>query len=130
MLKVLAIFLVLLIFVIPGVWAEVYIENDYQYVSNDNTIHIVGEIINDSNTPLNQVTISAIIYSEENVIHINKSRTSFSTKLDFNLENLPLLENDTFAIIEHSNDIENYKKKKKNYIFYDLIKNDEKSDNQ
>ena len=69
MLKVLAIFLVLLIFVIPGVWAEVYIENDYQYVSNDNTIHIVGEIINDSNTPLNQVTISAIIYSGENVIH-------------------------------------------------------------
>ena len=69
-------------------------------------------------------------FSEENVIHINKSRTSFSTKLDFNLENLPLLENDTFAIIEHSNDIENYKKKKKNYIFYDLIKNDEKSDNQ
>ena len=45
MLKVLAIFLVLLIFVIPGVWAEVYIENDYQYVSNDNTIHIVGEIL-------------------------------------------------------------------------------------
>ena len=69
-------------------------------------------------------------FSEENVIHINKSRTSFSTKLDFNLENLPLLENDTFAIIEHSDDIENYKKKKKNYIFYDLIKNDEKSDNQ
>ena len=69
-------------------------------------------------------------FSEENVIHINKSRTSFSTKLDFNLENLPLLENDTFGIIEHSDDIENYKKKKKNYIFYDLIKDDEKSDNQ
>jgi len=69
MLKILAVFAVLLIFVIPGVWAEVYIENDYQYVSNDNTIHIVGEIINDSNTPLNQVTISAIIYSGENVIH-------------------------------------------------------------
>ena len=37
MLKILAVFAVLLIFVIPGVWAEVYIENDYQYVSNDNT---------------------------------------------------------------------------------------------
>ena len=62
-------FIVLLIFVIPGVWAEVYIENDYQYISNDDTIHIVGEIINDSSTPLNQVIVSAIIYSEENIIH-------------------------------------------------------------
>jgi len=69
MLKIVAVFIVLLIFVIPGVWAEVYIENDYKYISNDDTIHIVGEIINDSSTPLNQVTISAIIYSGENIIH-------------------------------------------------------------
>jgi len=67
-------------------------------------------------------------FSEENIIYINKSRTSFSSKLNFDLENIPLLENDTFNIIEHSDDIENYKKKKKNYIFYDLIKNDEKPD--
>ena len=63
-------------------------------------------------------------FSDENVIYINKSRSSFSSKLNFNLEDLPLLENDTFDIIEYSDDIENYKKKKKNYIFYDLIKND------
>ena len=75
MLKILVISVVLLIFVIPGVWAEVYIENDHQYISNDDTIHIVGEIINDTNTPLNQVTVYAIIYSEENIIHKEKTDT-------------------------------------------------------
>ena len=75
MLKILVISVVLLIFVMPGVWAEVYIENDHQYVSDDDTIHIVGEIINDTNTPLNQVTVSAIIYSGENIIHKEKADT-------------------------------------------------------
>ena len=74
-------------------------------------------------------TLMFFYFSDENVIYINKSRSSFSTKLNFNLENLPLLKNDTFDIIEYSDDVENFKKKKKNYIFYDLIKNNEKKDN-
>ena len=68
-------------------------------------------------------------FSEENVIHINKSRSSFSAKLSFDLKNLPLLENDTLDAIEHRDDVEKFKKNKKNYIFYDLIKNDDKSNN-
>ena len=40
---------------------------------------------------------------------------------------LPILYNDTNNIIIYSNEVENYKKKKKKYNFFDLIKkqNDE-----
>jgi len=39
-LKILSVFLILLIFAIPDVWAQVNIENDQYYVDNDSTIHI------------------------------------------------------------------------------------------
>ena len=72
------------------------------------------------------ITSLIIFYvSEENVIYINKSRSLFSTELNFDLSKLPLLKNDTFNIIEYSDDIENFKKNKKDYIFYDLIKNND-----
>ena len=38
-----------------------------------------------------------------------------------NLQNLPLLKNDTHDIIEYRNDVEIYIKKKKNYSFWSLI---------
>jgi len=46
-LKILSVFLILLIFAIPDVWAQVNIENDQYYVGNDGIIHIVGEILNE-----------------------------------------------------------------------------------
>jgi len=52
-LKILGIFLILLIFAMPDVWAQINIENDQYYVSNDGTIHIVGEVLNDTDKPLN-----------------------------------------------------------------------------
>ena len=58
--------------------------------------------------------------SEENIIAINKSRSSYALKFD--LKDLPLIKNDTNNIIEYSEDLEIFKKNKKRYIFWDLIK--------
>ncbi len=68
-------FLILLIFVIPDVWAQPYIENDYHYIGYDGTLHIVGEVINDSDKPLNQVNIFATIYSDDKIIHQTNTET-------------------------------------------------------
>ena len=73
--KILSVFLILLIFAIPDVWAQVNIENDQYYVSNDGIMHIVGEVLNDSDKPLNQVNIFATLYSDDSVIHQTNSET-------------------------------------------------------
>ena len=73
--KILTVFLILLIFAIPDVWAQVNIENDQYYVGNDGTIHIVGEVLNDSDKPLNQVKILATLYSDDSVLHQTNSET-------------------------------------------------------
>jgi len=69
------VFLILLIFAIPDVWAQVNIENDQYYVGNDDTTHIVGEILNNSDKPLNQVNIFATLYSGDSIIHQTNSET-------------------------------------------------------
>ena len=60
-------------------------------------------------------------FSEPNVIKTNKSRSNYSINL--NTDNLPLLKNDTDDIIEYTDDIEIFKKEKKKYKFWELIKN-------
>ena len=67
-------------------------------------------------------TLSIIFYiSENNVKNTNKSRAYHEAKLNDNIENLPLLKNDTMNIIEYINDLENFKKKKKKYLFFKLL---------
>jgi len=61
-------------------------------------------------------------FSDKNIKETNKSRSFYSAKLNNNTQNLPLLKNDTNNIIEYINDIEIYKKKKKKYTFWDLIR--------
>jgi len=68
-LKILSVLLILLVFAIPDVWAQIYIDNDHQYIGTDGVIHIVGEIINDSDKPLNQITIFATLYSGSDTVH-------------------------------------------------------------
>ena len=69
------------------------------------------------------IVLTTIFYfSDKNVVKTNKSRTFYSVKLNEKTSNLPLLKNDTSDIIEYRNDIEAYKKNKKTYIFWDLIK--------
>tara|TARA_Y100000815_G_scaffold83762_1_gene72566 strand:+ start:914 stop:1177 length:264 start_codon:yes stop_codon:yes gene_type:complete len=60
-------------------------------------------------------------FSDENVRKTNKFRSLYSINLNKMINNLPLLKNDTSDIIQYKNDVEIYKKKKKNYIFWDLL---------
>ena len=60
-------------------------------------------------------------FSDQNIKVTNKSRAFYSVKLNNHTQNLPLLKNDTSDIIEYRTDVEIYKKKKKNYTFWDLI---------
>ena len=61
-------------------------------------------------------------FSDHNIKETNKTRSFYSVKLNTNMQNLPLLKNDTSNIIEYITDIEVYKKKKKKFTFWDLIK--------
>ena len=61
---------------------------------------------------------SNFYFSEHNVKKINKSRSLYINNSEHNLKNIPLLRNDTKDIVEYKNDIEIYKKKKKNYTFW------------
>ena len=67
--------LILLVFAVPDVWAQVYIDNDHQYIGNDGVMHIVGEIINDSDKPLNQVSVSTTLYSGNDIVHQTSSES-------------------------------------------------------
>jgi len=60
-------------------------------------------------------------FSDENIRKTNKFRSLYSINLNKMINNLPLLKNDTSDIIQYKNDVEIYRKKKKNYIFWDLL---------
>ena len=62
-------------------------------------------------------------FSDLNVRLTNKTRSLYHYELKSNIQNLPLLENDTIDIIEYRDDVEIYIKKKKKYSFRDLIDN-------
>ena len=68
------------------------------------------------------ILIVIFYFSEENIIATNKSRSLYAYELKINLKDLPLIKNDTNDIIEYSEDVEIFKKSKKSYIFWDLIK--------
>lgn len=50
--------------IIPLSFSEVLIQNDQKYVGDDGSLHIVGEIINNSEIPLNQISISTTLLDE------------------------------------------------------------------
>ena len=66
--------------------------------------------------------ITKFYFSDQNVRETNKSRSFNSVELNSNIQNLPLLKNDTNNVIEYSNDVSIYKKKKKKFTFFGLIK--------
>ena len=61
-------------------------------------------------------------FSSLNIKKTNKNRSISLNRLVSDIQKLPLLKNDTEDIIEYKDDIENYKKKKKKYKFWDLVK--------
>ena len=60
-------------------------------------------------------------FSEENVIFTNKSRALFTTKLDNQNDNLPILENDTNNIINYVDGLQKFEKSRKKRIWEKLI---------
>ena len=67
------------------------------------------------------ILTTSFYLSDKNVRSTSKSRSIYFTTQENSILSLPLLENDTNDIIEYRNDIEIYKKKKKNFKFWDLI---------
>ena len=61
-------------------------------------------------------------FSDDNIAKTNKSISFYAANLKENTLEIPLLKNDTNNVIEYRNDIEIYKKNKKKYFFWDLIK--------
>ena len=55
-------------------WGEISIQNDQQFFGDDGSLHIVGEIKNNFNVPINQIKIDATLYS--NGILVDTMKTS------------------------------------------------------
>ena len=69
-----------LFFIVPVAFAEVDIINDQKYVGDDGAFHIVGEIQNNLDFPLNQVKVFVTLYDENsNVIATKDTRTLVNT---------------------------------------------------
>jgi len=67
--------------------------------------------------------VTRYYFSERNIIFTNKSRSSYVTLLDKNVNNLPLLKNDTNNVIVYINDLEDFKNKRKKRFWEKLISN-------
>ena len=67
--------------------------------------------------------VTKYYFSEQNIILINKSRSSYSLMLSKYEINLPLLKNDTNNIIIYIDDLEEFKNKRKERFWENLISN-------
>lgn len=85
-------------------------------------IKIIKNIFLISSLILFVILITTFYFSEKNRISTNKSRSIGLSDNFKNIEDLPILKNDTDNIIVYSDDVENFKKNKKKYKFFELIK--------
>jgi len=67
------------------------------------------------------IFITFYYFSEENIMKTNKVRSSYNLNFITDNYNLPLLKDNTSDVIEFSDEVEVFKKKKKKYKFWDLI---------
>jgi len=63
-------------FAIPAAFAEVTIQNDQDYVGDDGAFHVVGEIQNNLDSPLNQVNVFVTLYDKNNNVVVTKETRS------------------------------------------------------
>jgi len=76
------IFIITIIFVglMPLAFGEAFIENDQQYIGDDDALHIVGEIINNLEVPLNQIIVHVTLLDEDgNLIAIKETSSLVNT---------------------------------------------------
>ncbi len=71
-------FIITIIFVglIPLAFGEVFIQNDQQYIGDDKALHIVGEIINNLEVPLNQINVYVTLLDEDGNLIATKETSS------------------------------------------------------
>ncbi len=69
------------------------------------------------------VLIINFYFSEANIKSTQKIRSYYLNNINSKVESLPLLKNDTSNIIEYSNDLNNYKNKRKKRFWEKLLKN-------
>ena len=64
------IFIIIIIFtgITPLAFGDVIIQNDQQYIGDDGALHIVGEIKNNLDFPLNQINVHVTLLDENNFI--------------------------------------------------------------
>ena len=65
--------------------------------------------------------VSKYYFSEQNVVLVNKSRSSYLLKINEDEKDLPILPNDTNNVIVYKNDLEEFKNKKKKRYWEKLI---------
>ena len=66
--------------IIPLAFGEVYIQNDQQYIGDDGSFHIVGEIINNLKVPLNQINVQIDLLDENrNTIETKETSSLVNT---------------------------------------------------
>ena len=64
---------------LPCAWADISIQNDQQYLGDDGSLHIVGEIQNNFNVPLNQIEVQAKLFSNGIMIDTVKTSSMLNT---------------------------------------------------
>ena len=71
-------FLIIFVFagMIPVSFGEAIIENDQKYIGDDGSLHIVGEIKNNLEMPLNQISVLVTLFDESNNLIVTKETGS------------------------------------------------------
>ena len=64
---------------ISSAWGEISIQNDQQFFSEDGSLHIVGELKNNFDIPINQVKIEASLFSKGVLVDIVKGTPMLNT---------------------------------------------------
>jgi len=72
------IFIIVIVFagITPLAFGEAFIQNDQQYIGDDGALHIVGEIKNNLEVPLNQINVHVTLLDENNHIIETKETSS------------------------------------------------------
>ncbi len=91
----------MLTFAIPTAFADVYIDNDHKYLGDDGTLHVVGEIINESNKPINQVEVTAVFYSDGSAVYHTSTENLTSMIMPEMKGVFDLVVTETIANIDH-----------------------------
>ena len=67
---------IIFVSIIPFAFADVYIQNDQQYIGDDGSVHIVGEIVNSLDMPLNQIYVQIDLFDKNQQLIQTKETNS------------------------------------------------------